>query len=55
MKLALAETVIALILYNMNDELFDEVEHGRTRDMGDENYLGFVDRQEVGTKKIRYV
>ena len=55
MKLALVETVIALILYNMNDELFDEVEHGRDRDMGEKIYLGFVGRQEVGAKTMRYV
>lgn len=26
--------MIALILYGMNDELFDKVEYGRIRDMG---------------------
>ena len=37
MRLALEETVIALILYIMNDELFEVVEHGGTRDVGNEN------------------
>ena len=59
--------MIALILYGVNDELFDKVEYGRIRDMGKKLvlillgiwvvkiYLGFIDRQEVGAKRKRYV
>mgnify|MGYP001162412822 CR=1 FL=1 len=59
--------MIALILYGVNAELFDKVEYGRIRDMGKnlvlillgiwvmKFYLGFVDRQEVGAKRMRYV
>ena len=59
--------MIALILYGVNAELFDKVEYGRIRDMGKnlvlillgiwvvKIYHRFVDRQEVGAKRMRYV